>query len=153
MAMIQTLQGLSDKVAPGKPYAIDDALKIVKEGAKAKFNESVDVRREPRHRREEVRPAGARFDRAAARHRQDGARRGVLPPGEKAEAAKAAGADVVGMEDLAEKMQAGDINFGRVIATPGRHARRRQARPDARSARPDAEPERRHGDRRTSPRR
>jgi large subunit ribosomal protein L1 len=40
------------------------------------------------------------------------------PPGEKAEAAKAAGADVVGMDDLAEKMQGGDIDFGVVIATP-----------------------------------
>jgi large subunit ribosomal protein L1 len=40
------------------------------------------------------------------------------PPGEKAEAAKAAGADAVGMDDLAEKMQAGDLSYGRVIATP-----------------------------------
>ena len=41
-----------------------------------------------------------------------------VPAGEKAEAAKAAGADAVGMEDLAEKMQGGDLNFGRIIATP-----------------------------------
>jgi large subunit ribosomal protein L1 len=40
------------------------------------------------------------------------------PAGEKAEAAKAAGADAVGMDDLAEKMQAGDLNYGRIIATP-----------------------------------
>ncbi|MES1263744.1 MAG: 50S ribosomal protein L1, partial [Peristeroidobacter soli] len=40
------------------------------------------------------------------------------PAGEKAEAAKAAGADAVGMEDLAEKMQGGDLNYGRIIATP-----------------------------------
>jgi large subunit ribosomal protein L1 len=40
------------------------------------------------------------------------------PPGEKAEAAKAAGADAVGMDDLAERMQGGDLDFGRVIATP-----------------------------------
>jgi len=40
------------------------------------------------------------------------------PAGEKAEAAKAAGADIVGMDDLAEKMQAGDLNYDRVIATP-----------------------------------
>jgi large subunit ribosomal protein L1 len=40
------------------------------------------------------------------------------PAGEKAEAAKAAGADAVGMEDLAERMQAGELDFGRVIATP-----------------------------------
>src|SRR6185503_17309948 len=41
-----------------------------------------------------------------------------VPAGEKAEAAKAAGADAVGMDDLAERMQAGDLDFGRVIATP-----------------------------------
>ena len=41
-----------------------------------------------------------------------------MPAGEKAEAAKAAGADAVGMDDLAETMQAGDLDFGRVIATP-----------------------------------
>ena len=63
------------------------------------------------------------------------------PPGEKAEAAKAAGADVVGMDDLAEKMQAGDLNFDARHRDAGCDARGRQARPAARSARPDAEPE------------
>ena len=66
-----------NKIQPGKQYPIDDALKLVKEFATAKFNETVDVRRESRHRRREVRPAGARLDRDAARHGQDGARRGV----------------------------------------------------------------------------
>ncbi len=55
---------------------------------------------------------------AAARHRQDRRVAVFVPAGEKAEAAKAAGADVVGMDDLAERMQAGDLDFGRVIATP-----------------------------------
>ena len=106
------------KVTPGKPYSIDDALKLVKEGAKAKFNESVDVairlgidakKSDQGVRGSVMLPHGTgKTVRVAV----------FVPAGEKAEAAKAAGADVVGMEDLAEKMQAGDLNFGRVIATP-----------------------------------
>ena len=109
---------LATKVMPGKAYAIDEALKIVKDGAKAKFAESVDV--------------AIRLG-IDAKKSDQGVRGSVMlphgtgktvrvavfcPAGEKAEAAKAAGADAVGMEDLAEKMQAGDLDFGRVIATP-----------------------------------
>jgi large subunit ribosomal protein L1 len=111
-------KALSAKVAPGKVYAIDEALKIVKDGAKAKFPESVDV--------------AIRLG-IDAKKSDQGVRGSVMlphgtgktvkvavfcPAGEKAEAAKAAGADAVGMEDLAERMQAGDLDFGRVIATP-----------------------------------
>jgi large subunit ribosomal protein L1 len=111
-------KALRAQVTPGKLYAIDDALKIVKDGAKAKFAESVDV--------------AVRLG-IDARKSDQGVRGSVMlphgtgktvkvavfcPPGEKAEAAKAAGADAVGMEDLAEKMQAGDLDYGRVIATP-----------------------------------
>jgi len=111
-------KALRAKVTQGKAYGIDEALKLVKEGAKAKFAESVDV--------------AIRLG-IDAKKSDQGVRGSVMlphgtgktvrvavfcPPGEKAEAAKAAGADVVGMEDLAEKMQAGDLNFGRVIATP-----------------------------------
>jgi large subunit ribosomal protein L1 len=111
-------KALADKVAPGKVYAIDEALKIVKDGAKAKFPESVDV--------------AIRLG-IDAKKSDQGVRGSVMlphgtgktvrvvvfvPAGEKAEAAKAAGADAVGMEDLAEKMQAGDLDYGRVIATP-----------------------------------
>ena len=111
-------KALRDKVTQGKAYGIDEALKLVKDGAKAKFAESVDV--------------AIRLG-IDAKKSDQGVRGSVMlphgtgktvrvavfcPPGEKAEAAKAAGADVVGMEDLAEKMQAGDLNFGRVIATP-----------------------------------
>jgi len=109
---------LREKVTQGKAYGIDEALKLVKEGAKAKFPESVDV--------------AIRLG-IDAKKSDQGVRGSVMlphgtgktvrvavfcPPGEKAEAAKAAGADAVGMEDLAEKMQAGDLNYGRVIATP-----------------------------------
>ena len=111
-------KALSAKVVPGKAYAIDEALKIVKDGAKAKFPESVDV--------------AIRLG-IDAKKSDQGVRGSVMlphgtgktvkvavfcPAGEKAEAAKAAGADAVGMEDLAERMQAGELDFGRVIATP-----------------------------------
>ncbi len=111
-------KALAATVTPGKTYSIDDALKIVKDGAKAKFPESVDV--------------AVRLG-IDAKKSDQGVRGSVMlphgtgktvkvavfcPPGEKAEAARAAGADAVGMEDLAEKMQAGDLDYGRVIATP-----------------------------------
>ena len=105
------------KIVPGKAYPIDEALGLVKEFATAKFNEVGGCRREPRHRRHQVRPAGARLDRDAARHRQDRAR-GRVHLGQEPGSARAAGADIVGLEDLAEKVKAGEINFDVVIASP-----------------------------------
>jgi large subunit ribosomal protein L1 len=111
-------KALADKVAPGKVYTLDEALKIVKEGAKAKFPESVDVavrlgidakKSDQGVRGSAMMPHGTGKTVKVAV---------FCPAGEKAEAAKAAGADAVGMEDLAERMQAGDLDFGRVIATP-----------------------------------
>src|SRR4249920_4189810 len=111
-------KALQTKIAPGKTYAIDEALKILKEGAKTKFVESVDVairlgidakKSDQGVRGSTLLPHGTgKTVRVAV----------FCPAGEKAEAAKAAGADAVGMEDLAEKMQGGDLNFGRIIATP-----------------------------------
>lgn len=111
-------KSLRDKVVPGKTYGIEDALKLVKEGAKAKFVESVDVavrlgidakKSDQGVRGSSLLPHGTGKTVKVAV---------FVPAGEKAEAAKAAGADAVGMEDLAEKMQAGDLDYGRVIATP-----------------------------------
>jgi large subunit ribosomal protein L1 len=111
-------RAMAQKVAPGKAYGLDEALKIVKDNAKTKFVESVDVairlgidakKSDQVVRGSTMLPAGTgKTVRVAV----------FCPAGEKAEAAKAAGADVVGMEDLAEKMQGGDLAFGRVIATP-----------------------------------
>jgi large subunit ribosomal protein L1 len=105
-------------VQPGKTYGLDEALKIVKDNAKAKFAESVDVsvrlgidakKSDQGVRGSSLLPHGTgKTVRVAV----------FVPPGEKAEAALAAGADAVGMDDLAEKMQAGDLNYGRIIATP-----------------------------------
>src|SRR6185312_9688260 len=111
-------KALAAKVTQGKAYGIDDALKMVKDNAKTKFVESVDVairlgidakKSDQGVRGSTLLPHGTgKTVRVAV----------FCPSGEKAEAAKAAGADAVGMEDLAEKMQAGDLNFGRIIATP-----------------------------------
>jgi large subunit ribosomal protein L1 len=111
----KALQGL---VVPGKSYAVDDALRILKDNSKVKFVESVDVavrlgidakKSDQGVRGSSLLPNGTgKTVRVAV----------FCPAGEKAEAAKAAGADAVGMDDLAEKMQAGDLNYGRVIATP-----------------------------------
>ena len=106
------------KIVPGKAYAIDEALQLVRDNAKVKFVESVDVavrlgvdakKSDQQVRGSTVLPAGTgKTVRVAV----------FCPAGAKADEALAAGADVVGMDDLAEKMQAGDLNYDVVIATP-----------------------------------
>jgi large subunit ribosomal protein L1 len=100
-----------------KLYGLDEAVKLVKERAKAKFDETIEVSMnlgvDPRHADQMVRgvvtlPNGTgRTQRVA-----------VFARGAKAEEAKAAGADVVGAEELVEKVQGGAIDFDRCIATP-----------------------------------
>src|SRR5687767_7758234 len=111
-------KALQSTVTAGKAYSLDEALKIIQNNAKAKFAESVDVavrlgidakKSDQVVRGSTVLPAGTgKSVRVAV----------FVPAGEKAEAAKAAGADVVGMDDLAEKMTGGDLNYDVVIATP-----------------------------------
>jgi large subunit ribosomal protein L1 len=100
-----------------KAYGLDEAVKLVKSRAKAKFDETVEVAMnlgvDPKHADQMVRgvcnlPNGSgRTQRVA-----------VFARGAKAEEAKAAGADVVGAEDLVEQVSKGTINFDRCIATP-----------------------------------
>jgi large subunit ribosomal protein L1 len=100
-----------------KAYGLDEAVKLVKSRAKAKFDETVEVAMnlgvDPKHADQMVRgvcnlPNGSgRTQRVA-----------VFAKGAKAEEAKAAGADVVGAEDLVEQVSKGTINFDRCIATP-----------------------------------
>jgi large subunit ribosomal protein L1 len=100
-----------------KQYKLDEAVRLVKANARAKFDETVEfainLGIDPRHADQMVRglislPNGTGKT----------LRVGVFARGAKAEEAQAAGADVVGAEDLAEKVQAGEINFDRCIATP-----------------------------------
>ena len=118
MAQNKRQKAILAAVTPGKAYAIDEALKIVKTAVKAKFVESVDVavrlgvdakKSDQQVRGSTVLPAGTgKSVRVAV----------FCPAGAKADEALAAGADVVGMDDLAEKMIAGDLNYDVVIATP-----------------------------------
>ena len=98
-------------------YSVDEALKALKDLGSKKFDETVEVAMnlcvDPRHADQMVRgmvslPAGTGKEMKVA----------VFAKGDKAEEAKAAGADKVGAEDLMEDMQAGNLDYDRVIATP-----------------------------------
>jgi large subunit ribosomal protein L1 len=105
------------KLAPGKQYAVDEALKLVKEFATAKFNESVDAavnlgidasKSDQQVRGSTVMPNGI----------GKAVRVAVFTSGKNQDAARAAGADIVGLEDLAAKVKAGEMNFDVVVASP-----------------------------------
>jgi large subunit ribosomal protein L1 len=100
-----------------KLYSIDEAIKMVKERATAKFDETIEVAMnlgvDPRHSDQMVRGV-VNLPNGSGRS----VRVGVFARGAKADEARAAGADVVGAEDLVEKVQAGNIDFDRCIATP-----------------------------------
>ena len=100
-----------------KLYPIDEAVKMVKERANAKFDETIEVAMklgvDPRHSDQMVRGVVS-LPNGSGRS----VRVGVFARGAKADEAKAAGADVVGAEDLVEKVQGGTIDFDRCIATP-----------------------------------
>ncbi|MEC9184925.1 MAG: 50S ribosomal protein L1 [Pseudomonadota bacterium] len=98
-------------------YSVEDAVKFVKDNAKVKFDETVEIAMnlgiDPRHSDQQVRGV------VQLPHGTGKAMRvAVFAKDAKAEDAKSAGADIVGAEDLAEKVQAGEIDFDRVIATP-----------------------------------
>ena len=109
---------LQTLVTPGKAYSLDEALKLIQSNSKTKFVESVDVsvrlgvdakKSDQQVRGSTVLPAGTGKSVKVAV---------FCPPGAKADEALAAGAEAVGMDDLADKMLAGDLNYGVVIATP-----------------------------------
>ncbi len=117
MAKNKRLAAAYKAVDTAKTYTLPEALALVKSNARAKFDETVEISMrlgiDPRHADQMVRglislPNGTGKT----------VRIGVFARGAKAEDAVAAGADVVGAEDLAEKVQAGEIAFDRCIATP-----------------------------------
>lgn len=106
-----------DKVAPTKAYPLDEALGLVKTLATAKFRESVDVAVNlgiDAKKSDQVVRGSALLPHGTGKT----VRVAVFAQGQNADKAKAAGADVVGFEDLAEKMKGGDVNYDTVIATP-----------------------------------
>ena len=117
MAHNKRLEAAKANVDRAKLYALPEAIALIKSSAKAKFDETVEFTMnlgiDPRHADQMVRglislPNGTGKT----------LRIGVFARGPKAAEATAAGADVVGAEDLAEKVQAGEIDFDRCIATP-----------------------------------
>jgi len=111
------VKALREKINPNTVYPVDQALALIKETATAKFNESVDAaiqlgidarKSDQLVRGSVVLPAGTGKTVRVA----------VFAQGDKAAEAKAAGADIVGMEDLAAEVKAGNINFDVVIASP-----------------------------------
>ena len=108
---------IQEAVEPGKLYRVEDACKLLADLSKLKFKESVDVavnlgidarKSDQAVRGSTVLPNGTGKEVRVA----------VFTAGDNIEKAKAAGADVVGMEDLAEQMKGGDLNFDVVIASP-----------------------------------
>jgi large subunit ribosomal protein L1 len=106
-----------EKVNPAISYSIDDALKLVKELATAKFPESIDIAInlgiDPRKSEQVVRGSTVLPNGTGKTVRV-----AVFAQGDNAEKAKAAGADIVGFQDLADAVKAGEMNFDVVIATP-----------------------------------
>ena len=117
MAMTKREKAWKAKLVPGKQYSLDEGLALVKEFATSKFAESVDAavnlgidasKSDQQVRGSTVMPHGTGKTVRVA----------VFTSGKNQELAKAAGADIVGLEDLAAKVKAGEINFDRVIASP-----------------------------------
>ncbi|MCB1646802.1 MAG: 50S ribosomal protein L1 [Pseudomonadales bacterium] len=111
------VRAFQERIEPGKNYPIEEAVTILNELSKVKFKESVDVSInlgvDPRKSDQVVRgatvlPNGTGKDVRVA----------VFAQGDKADEASAAGADIVGMEDLAASVKAGNLDFDVVIATP-----------------------------------
>ena len=117
VAVAKRVKAWKDKLVPGKSYPVDEALALVKEFATAKFAESVDAsvnlgidasKSDQQVRGSTVMPHGTGKTVRVA----------VFTGGKNQDAAREAGADIVGMEDLAAKVKAGEINFDVVIASP-----------------------------------
>jgi large subunit ribosomal protein L1 len=116
-AVAKRIQAWKAKLTPGKQYPVEEALALVKEFATAKFAESIDAainlgidasKSDQQVRGSTVLPNGTGKTVRVA----------VFTGGKNQDVARAAGADIVGLEDLAEKVKAGEINFDVVIASP-----------------------------------
>jgi large subunit ribosomal protein L1 len=117
MSIGKRLKKAREGVDREKLYPLDEAIKMVKERAKSKFDETIEIAInlgvDPRHADQMVRGVVSLPNGTGRTLRV-----GVFARGAKADEARAAGADVVGAEDLVEKVQGGTIDFDRCIATP-----------------------------------
>ncbi|MEO1582845.1 MAG: 50S ribosomal protein L1 [Pseudomonadota bacterium] len=115
--MTKRRKAIAEKIEPGKAYTADEAFALVSELANAKFSESIDVSVnlgvDPRKSDQVVRGSTVLPNGTGKTVRV-----AVFAQGENAEKATAAGADIVGFEDLAETIKGGEMNFDVVIATP-----------------------------------
>jgi large subunit ribosomal protein L1 len=116
-ATVKRMQAWKTRLVPGKAYPLDEALNLVKEFATAKFPESIDAavnlgidasKSDQQVRGSTLMPRGL----------GKSVRVAVFTGARNQDAARAAGADLVGLEDLAEKVKAGEIDFDVVIASP-----------------------------------
>ena len=117
VAVAKRMKPWAEKLPPGKQFPLEEALGLVKQFANAKFDESVDVsvnlgvdasKSDQQVRGSSVLPNGTGKTVRVA----------VFTQGKNADLAREAGADVVGFEDLAEKVKAGELNFDVVVASP-----------------------------------
>ncbi len=117
VAVTKRMKPWADKLPPGKQYPVDEAVALLKQFATAKFKEAVDVavnlgidasKSDQQVRGSTVMPHGI----------GKAVRVAVFTSGKNQDIARAAGADIVGLEDLAEKVKAGEINFDVVVASP-----------------------------------
>ena len=117
MAQAKRMKAIRDGIDPAKSYTLDEAIKLVKARAKAKFDETIEIAMnlgvDPKHADQMVRGVVS-LPNGTGRT----VRVGVFARGAKADEAKAAGADVVGAEDLFEIVNGGKVDFDRCIATP-----------------------------------
>src|SRR5690625_2233538 len=111
------VQAIREQVDPARVYGVDEALDLLKKVASTKFSESVEVavnlginarKSDQNVRGSTVMPHGT----------GKSVRVAVFTQGDNADKARAAGADIIGLEDLAEQVQAGEMNFDVVVATP-----------------------------------
>lgn len=117
MAAGKRIRSAREEINRSKTYSLDEAITLVKEKAKAKFDETVDIAMnlgvDPRHADQMVRGV-CNLPKGSGRS----VRVAVFARGPKADEARAAGAEVVGAEDLVEEVQKGNLDFDRCIATP-----------------------------------
>jgi large subunit ribosomal protein L1 len=116
-AVVKRQKPWAEKVKPGQAYPIDAAIALVKEFASAKFDETVDVAInlgiDPAKSDQQVRGSTVMPNGTGKKVRV-----AVFTQGKNADVAREAGADIVGLEDLAEKVKAGQMDFDVVVASP-----------------------------------